>query len=106
MNKQDIINEVVRIAGIQKKDAWAAVEAVFSTVDNALVNGEKVYVKGHGTYEVRARSARTGINPTLLKELKAQGVDEETAKEQAKIDIPASKAVAFKPAGKLKESVK
>ena len=46
-----------------KKDAEAAVNAVVSSVEDALKNGEKVQLIGFGTFEVRNRKARQGRNP-------------------------------------------
>ncbi|QWU14422.1 DNA-binding protein HU-beta [Paenibacillus sophorae] len=106
MNKTDLTNEVVTKTGLQKKDAEAAVNAVFETIAGALAEGDKVAIFGFGTFETRERAARPGINPKLLAQLKEQGVDAETAKEQATIQIDASKAPAFKPAKALKNAIK
>ncbi|ASA22740.1 HU family DNA-binding protein [Paenibacillus donghaensis] len=106
MNKQDLIVEVSNKTGLAKKDATAAVEAVFETITGALASGEKVGIYGFGNFEVRERAARPGTNLSLLTKLKEQGVDAETAKAQAAIQIEASKAPAFKPSTALKNSVK
>ncbi|MFP9216771.1 HU-related DNA-binding protein HupN, partial [Enterococcus faecalis] len=67
-----------------------SVEKVFDTISEALKSGEKVSIPGFGTFEVRERAARKGRNP-------------QTGEE---IDIPATKAPAFKPAKALKDAVK
>lgn len=89
MNKTDLINAVAVAANLTKKDAEAAVSAVINTVTEALEKGDKVQVAGFGTFEVRSRAARTGRDPRTGKN----------------IEIPASKAPAFKAGKALKESV-
>lgn len=106
MNKQDLIVAVVGKTGLDKKTVTLAVESTFEEIANALANNEKVSLYGFGNFEVRERAARQGVNPKLLKELKDQGVDAETAKAQATIQINASKVPAFKPAKGLKDAIK
>jgi len=106
MNKQELIVEVSNKTGLAKKEVIAAVDAVFETITGVLASGEKVSIYGFGNFEVRDRAARSGVNPKLLADLKEQGVDDETAKAQAAIQIDASKAPAFKPATALKNAVK
>ena len=90
MNKSELINSVAESAGLTKKDATAAVEAVFETIQTTLGQGDRVQVIGFGTFEVRERAARKGRNP-------------QTGKE---IDIAASKVPAFKAGKALKDAVK
>ena len=90
MNKSELINSVAESAGLTKKDATAAVEAVFETIQTTLSEGDRVQVIGFGTFEVRERAARKGRNP-------------QTGKE---IDIAASKVPAFKAGKALKDAVK
>lgn len=90
MNKKDLINAVSENANLTKKEADLAVDAVFEAIQKSLENGEKVQLIGFGNFEVRERAARKGRNP-------------QTGKE---IDIPATKAVAFKAGKLLKEAVK
>ena len=90
MKKSDLIASVADKAGLTKKAAEAAVNAFTSSIEEALVKGEKVALMGFGTFEVRARAAREGINPLT----------------KAKIKIPASKAPAFKAGKALKEEIK
>jgi len=88
MNKADLIDAVVT-QGIAKKDAAAAVKAVFDTIGDALAKGDKVQLIGFGTFEVRARAAKQGRNP----------------KTGAAIKIAASKSPAFKAGKDLKDKV-
>ena len=90
MKKSDLIASVADKAGLTKKTAEAAVNAFTSSIEEALIKGEKVALMGFGTFEVRQRAAREGINPLT----------------KAKIKIPASKAPAFKAGKALKDEVK
>ena len=63
MNKSQLIEAVAAKGGMKKKDAEAAVNAVTETIAEAMKNGEKVQLVGFGTFEVKARGARTGRNP-------------------------------------------
>ena len=78
-NKADLIDGVAAKSGLTKKDATVAVDAVFETIQDALVDGEKVQLIGFGNFEVRSRAARKGRNP-------------QTGEE---IQIPESKVPAF-----------
>ena len=89
MNKTELISAVAEKAGLSKKDAEKAIAAFTACVGDALASGEKVQVVGFGTFEVRQRAARKGLNPLTKQE----------------IDIPASKAPAFKAGKAFKEKV-
>ena len=89
MNKSELINAVAEKAALSKKDSEAAVAAALDAIAAALAEGDEVRLVGFGTFEVRERSARTGRNPQT-KEV---------------VEIPASKAPAFKPGKALKETV-
>jgi len=89
VNKTELVQAVAEKSGMTKKSASDAVEAVLSTISDQLAEGEKVTLVGFGTFEVRERAARKGINPSTRKE----------------ITIPATKVPAFKPGKSLKEMV-
>ncbi len=89
MNKAELISSVAEKAEMTKKDAEKAVKAVFAAIEEALAAGEKVQLVGFGTFEVRARAARTGRNP-------------QTGKE---IQIAAANVPAFRASKVLKEAV-
>lgn len=57
-NKAELIENVASSTGLTKKDATAAVDAVFSTIQETLAKGEKVQLIGFGNFEVRERAAR------------------------------------------------
>ena len=89
MTKSELIASVSEKAGMTKKDAEKAITAVIDTITEALSKGEKVQLVGFGTFEVRDRAERTGINPQT----------------QQKIKIAATKTPAFKAGTTLKEAV-
>ena len=89
MNKTELIAAVAEKAGLSKKDADAAVSAVFDAVTAELAKGEKVQLIGFGTFEVRERAAKTGRNPRTGEAM----------------TIPASKVPAFKAGAALKNAV-
>ena len=89
LNKTDLVSAVAEKAEMTKKDAEKALAAVLSSIEEALANGDKIQLVGFGTFEVRARGARTGRNPLT----------------QEKIEIPATKVPAFKAGKALKDAV-
>ena len=89
MNKTELITAMAEASGLTKKDCDTALNAFVDTLQTALKSGDKVQLLGFGTFEVKERAARTGKNP-------ATG---------ATIEIPASKAPAFKPGKAFKDSV-
>ena len=89
MTKVELVNKVADKSGLSKKDSEKAVSAVVAAITEALSEGEKVSLIGFGTFEVRERQAKEGINP----------------RTGEKIQIPARKVPAFKPGKALKESV-
>lgn len=112
--KQDLIVQGIlahpelneKFGGKLKLDLASAIEQVVVDTYAALVlDDKKVTVGDIGQFEPRGRNARSGFNPILLKQLKEQGVSEDEAKEQAKIQIAASKAVGFKPSKAFKDEL-
>lgn len=89
MNKVELIAAVADKAGLSKKDAEKAIAAVVSSVEEALVKGDKVQLIGFGTFEVKERAARDGRNP----------------KTGEKITIAASKHPGFVAGAALKNAV-
>ena len=69
MNKTELVASVAEKAGLAKKDAEKAVNALFASIEEALVAGDKVQLIGFGTFEVRTREARTCRNPRTKKEM-------------------------------------
>lgn len=89
MNKGDLIGAVAESAGITKAQAGDAVNAVFSSIENALTSGDKAAFIGFGTFSTSHRAAREGRNPATGKT----------------INIPAKTSVKFKAGKALSESV-
>lgn len=87
MTKADLINAIAEKAEFSKKDSEKALNAVISSITDALVSGDKVQIVGFGTFEVRQRDAKEAINP----------------RTKEKIQIPAKKAPAFKAGKALKD---
>lgn len=90
MNKTELVAAVAAKAELSKKDAEAAVNAVFDSVKDALAEGDKVSLISFGTFSVKTRAARTGLNP----------------RTKETIEIPESKVPAFKAGSALKDAVK
>ncbi|MGN0577272.1 MAG: HU family DNA-binding protein [Ruminiclostridium sp.] len=89
MTKAELIAAIAEKSGMTKKDADAALSAVIDTITDTLAKGDKIQLVGFGTFEVRERKAREGINP----------------QSKSKIQIPATKVPAFKAGRALKDAV-
>lgn len=81
-----LIDEVQTKTGLSKKEARTVVETVLEELSNRLAAGERVQLAGFGSFEVRDRAQRQGVNP----------------KTREPMTIPASKIVGFKPAAQLR----
>ena len=89
MNKVELVASVAEKVGLSKKDAEKAVAAVLDSVIAAVAKGDKVQLVGFGTFDVRARAARTGRNP----------------RTKETITIAASKQPVFKAGKAFKDAV-
>lgn len=89
MNKTQLTTAIAEKAGLTKKDAEKALAAFIDSVTDSLKKGDKVQLVGFGTFEVRTRAARTGINP----------------KTKETIKIAASKSPVFKAGNAFKAAV-
>ncbi|MBN1289479.1 MAG: HU family DNA-binding protein [Actinobacteria bacterium] len=87
--KKELVDAVASDAGLSKTDAASAVDAVLNAITDALKKGEKVQLPGFGSFEVKERKERQGINP----------------KTGEKITIAATKAPTFKAGKGLKTAV-
>jgi DNA-binding protein HU-beta len=90
MNKSELIAAVAEATGLTRKAVNDVVDATLEAIADTLSRGEKVSLVGFGTFEVRDRAARSGINPAT----------------KEPIEIPASKSPAFKAGKQLKEAVR
>jgi DNA-binding protein HU-beta len=89
MNKTELIAKIAE-AGFKKVDAEKALNATIDAITGALKANDKVSIMGFGSFEVRERAARTGINPQT----------------KAEIKIAASKAPVFKAGKAFKDAIK
>jgi integration host factor subunit beta len=87
MTKAELVDEVGREAALTRKHSEVIVEAVFSTIATALQRGDKIELRGFGSFRVRRRASRTGRNPKT-----GQGVV-----------VPAKKVPYFKAGKELRE---
>ncbi|MDD6603967.1 MAG: HU family DNA-binding protein [Eubacteriales bacterium] len=89
MNKTELAAVVAEKTGLSKADAAKAVAATVDAITDALVEGDKVALVGFGTFAVKERAARQGVNP----------------RTGEKVTIAAAKAPAFKAGKALKDAV-
>ena len=89
MNKAELVEEVVGKVGLTKKETNNVVDAITSAITDSLERNQKVTLVGLGTFEVRRRRARTGVNPQT----------------RERLDIPARNVVRFKAGKGLRERV-
>ncbi|MEO7992975.1 MAG: HU family DNA-binding protein [bacterium] len=90
MNKAQLIDAVAETTGLSKTDAKRAVESVTEEITKALQKHDEVRLIGFGTFGVRKRNARKGVNPQSGKEIK----------------IKAKNVPFFRPGNGLKDSIK
>ena len=90
MTKAELVAKIAEKADLTKKDSEIALGAVVEAISEALVAGDKVQLTGFGTFEVRERKEREGINPATKQPIK----------------IAATKVPAFKAGSALKDAVK
>ena len=89
MTKADLIEEVSRVVEMTRQDSEVIVEAIFDSVLKSLRTGDKIEIRGFGSFRTRERHARVGRNP----------------KTGARVDVPAKRIPYFKPSKELKDLV-
>jgi integration host factor subunit beta len=89
MTKADLIEEVARVVEVTRKDSEVIVDAIFESVVRALRNGDKIEIRGFGSFRTRQRQPRIGRNP----------------KTGARVDVPSKRIPYFKPSKELKDLV-
>ena len=89
MNKAELVNEVSGEVGLSKRETQKVVDAIIGTIGDTLAAGEKVTLVGFGTFRVRSRKARRGVNPQT----------------RETIQILAKKIPKFNPGKGLREKV-
>jgi len=89
MTKADLVEEVSRVTELTRKDSEVIVDTLFESVIKALKTGDKLEVRGFGSFRVRQRNARVGRNP----------------KTGEKVEVPAKRVPYFKPSKELKDLI-
>jgi integration host factor subunit beta len=89
MTKADLIDEVSHLAELTRKDSEVIVETIFDSVVRSLRAGDKIEIRGFGSFRTRQRKPRMGRNP----------------KTGEKVEVPAKKIPFFKPSKELKDLV-
>ena len=89
MTKAELIEEVSRVVEMTRKDSEVIVEAIFDSVVRSLRGGDKIEIRGFGSFRTRQRQPRVGRNPKTGEE----------------IPISARRVVTFRPGQKLKARV-
>jgi integration host factor subunit beta len=89
VTKADLVEEVVRVTELPRKESEAVVETIFESIIGALQGGDRIEIRGFGSFRTRQRRGRTGRNP----------------KTGAKVEVPPKKIPFFKPSKELKDHV-
>ena len=89
MTKADFTEEIARVLEIPLKEAKTIVEVILDSMVRALRKGERVELRGFGSFSTHVRAARRGRNPLT----------------GAQVDVPAKRVPGFKPSGELKDLV-
>src|ERR1041385_6593776 len=89
LTKADLIEEVLRVTELPRKESETIVETIFESIIGSLQKGEKIEIRGFGSFRTRQRRGRVGRNP----------------KTGAKVEVPPKKIPFFKPSKELKDHV-
>ncbi len=89
MTKADLVEEVIRVAVLSKKDAENVVNTVFAQIMQALKSDDKIELRGFGSFRVRRRRSRLGRNP----------------KTGDRVDVPSKRIPYFKPGKELRDLI-
>ena len=63
MTKADLVDQVTAIGDLTRRDGEVIVDTLFDAVIGALKSGDKIEIRGFGSFRTRQRNARTGRNP-------------------------------------------
>jgi integration host factor subunit beta len=89
LTKADLIEEVLRVTELPRRESETIVETIFESIIGALQKGEKIEIRGFGSFRTRQRKPRVGRNP----------------KTGDRVEVPAKKIPFFKPSKELKDLV-
>lgn len=89
MTKAELVEEVAKSSNLSKKDAEVVVQTVLDSIVESLKRGEKIELRGFGSFRIRNRLARQGRNP----------------KTGETVRVPAKRVPYFKPGKELRELI-
>ena len=89
MTKADLIEEVSKVVEMTRKESEIIVETIFDSIVKSLRGGDKIEIRGFGSFRTRQRQARIGRNP----------------KSGDRVDVPAKRIPFFKPSKELRDLV-
>ncbi|MBV8631794.1 MAG: integration host factor subunit beta [Silvibacterium sp.] len=89
MTKAELVEEVTQLGDLTRRDGEVIVDTIFDAVIGALKAGDKIEIRGFGSFRIRQRKPRIGRNP----------------KTGAKVEVPAKKVPYFKPSKELRDLV-
>jgi integration host factor subunit beta len=89
MTKADLVEKVTAAAELTRRDGEVIVETIFDAVIGALKSGDKIEIRGFGSFRTRQRNSRIGRNP----------------KTGERVEVPAKKVPFFKPSKELRDLV-
>ena len=90
MTKAELVNAIANKLGTEKNETQRIVEAFMQEIRTTMYNGDNVYLRGFGSFIIKARAAKTGRNIS----------------KNTSIQIPAHNIPAFKPSKTFVEKVK
>ena len=89
MTKAELIEEVSKVVEMTRKDSETIVETIFDSIVNSLHKGEKIEIRGFGSFRTRQRQPRVGRNP----------------KTGSRVEVPSKRIPYFKPSKELRDLV-
>ena len=89
MTKAELIEEVSKVVEMTRKDSESIVETIFDSIVNSLHKGEKIEIRGFGSFRTRQRQPRVGRNP----------------KTGTRVEVPSKRIPFFKPSKELRDLV-
>jgi integration host factor subunit beta len=89
MTKADLVEKVTGLGDLTRRDGEVIVETIFGSVIGALQGGDKIEIRGFGSFRIRQRNSRIGRNP----------------KTGERVEVPAKRVPYFKPSKELRDLV-
>ena len=89
MTKAELIEEVSKVVEMTRKDSEIIVETIFESIVNSLHKGDKIEIRGFGSFRTRQRQPRVGRNP----------------KTGSRVEVPSKRIPYFKPSKELRDLV-